>query len=482
MVRSKEIGLKKILGSSRSGLLRNILFETALVCVIATILGIILAYLVHPLVVEILGFEPPFDVFSFQMMAFIVVLIVGVVLFSGLYPAIVTSAFKPMDVMKQGFTKKGKSGLLLRRVLVVMQFGISQALIICTLVVASQLDFFISKDLGFNKEAIVNIALPQQGLEANKPFVDALETISQVKHFSLANGAPSSGNIWMHSFGFDGSQEEERHIAHGKYADTKYLETFGMELLAGRNYLESDTLREVVINEIMMHEMGIMSPEEAIGKNVDIGRTTVPIVGVVRDWHLVSLREPIQPSFIGMNTENFWEANIKLNATNIEQGLQAVEQAWEQVYPNDPFGYQFLDEQLAGFYDQEERLGQLLNLFAAIAIFISCLGLIGLVSFMVNQKLKEIGIRKVLGAGAQQIILLFSNEFALLIVIAFAVASPIAIYYMRDWLDSFAYSIELTPFVFILAIVVSFTIAFAMVFLQAFRAARLNPASILRDE
>ncbi len=482
MQRSREVGIKKVLGSSKSSLILNYLGETFLITAFSALLACGVAYMAYPLMTEILGYEPPFELTSPQILVFLVLATVFTVLFSGLYPAFLMAGFRPLEAIRSNLGRKVGGGLWLRRSLVVLQFGVSQTLIICTLVVNSQLDFFLSKDLGFDKDALITIPLPENQNDKYERFTNQLSAMRGISSYSVGNGAASSGNVWMQGYRFEGSIEEEQYMTHSKYGDENYIETFGMELLAGRSYRQSDTVREVVINEMMMSEMGIEDPVEAIQKSVNLGGTEVPIVGVVRDFNLVSLREPIQSCFIGMEKANFYEVFVKLDAENRASTLASLEASWMSAFPNQPFEYEYLDEQLAQNYEAEERLSQLFTVFAVIAIFIGCLGLFGMISYMVNQKLREVGIRKVLGASIANVVGLFSKEFVKLLVVAFLIAAPLAYYFMNEWLTEFAFRIALGPGIFLVALFVSLLIALATVGHKAFRAATINPVTTLRNE
>ncbi len=480
--RAKEVGIKKVLGSSKSGLIVHYLGETIVITLISTGLACIIAYLSYPLMTDVLGYEPPFTLLSPALISFMGMVGLSTVLLSGLYPALLMAGFRPLDAIRSGLSRKIGGGLWLRRVLVILQFGVSQVLIVCTLVVNSQLSYFLSKDLGFDRDALITIALPENQNDKYERFTNELGTIRGISKFSVGNSAASSSNIWMQGYSFDGALEDERFVSHSKYGDENYIGTFGMELLAGRSYRQSDTIREVVINEMMMNEMGITDPLDAIEKTVSLGRIEVPIVGVVRDFNLVSLREPIQACFIGMDKSNFYEVFVKVEADDRETTLAGIEASWNQSFPNEPFQYEYLDESLAQFYEAEERLSQLFTIFSVIAIFIGCLGLFGMISYMVNQKLKEIGIRKVLGASVTNVIKLFSMEFVKLLLVAFMVAAPVAHYYMDEWLAEFSFRIDLGADIFAIALLTSLVIALMTVSFRSFRAATINPVNTLRDE
>ncbi|MEM8895184.1 MAG: FtsX-like permease family protein, partial [Bacteroidota bacterium] len=480
--RAKEVGIKKVLGSSKSSLMMHYLGETAFITIISTGLACLIAHLSYPLMSEVLGYAPPFDLLALSSVSFLIIIGLATVILSGLYPALVMAGFRPLEAIRSSLSRKVGGGLWLRRVLVILQFGVSQTLIICTLVVNSQLSYFLSKDLGFDKDALITIALPENQSDKYERFTNELSGLPGISKYSVGNAAASSGNIWMQGYSFEGALEDEQFLSHSKYGDENYIETFGMELLAGRSYRQSDTIREVVINEMMMSEMGITDPNEALNKTVNIGRTEVPIVGVVRDFNLVSLREPIQACFIGMDKGNFQQVFAKVDAEDRQTTIASIEAAWNAAFPNEQFEYEYLDLQLAQFYEAEERLSQLFTIFSVIAIFIGCLGLFGMISYMVNQRLKEVGIRKVLGASAVSVVQLFSIEFVKLLMVAFLVAAPIAYYYMDEWLAEYSFRIDMGVGIFAIALLTSLFIALSTVGYRSFRVATINPVNTLRDE
>lgn len=484
--RSKEVGIKKVLGSNKKQLIGYFLGETSIITIIAILISVLLANLFYPYLIDIIGFTPTMNFLEdSSLVLFLLIVAILVITLSGIYPAIVSSSFSPSEVLKSNTNPKS-GGAMLRKGLVVVQFAISQILIICTIVVASQMDYFLNKDLGYNKEGIITAQLPQsanlQNVSHDK-IIDMLSSIPEVKSFSLANGAASSPNIWMTSYSFEGATPDGHYTAQMKYGDENYLNTFEMNLIAGKMYQKSDTLSEVVINERMMKEMGINDPDEAVGKSVNLGRTNnVKVVGVVSDFNISSLHDPIQPAAIGSNIRNYYVVNIKLQGDNLKEKIDKIEVGWNSVYPNENFEFQFLDEQIAAFYETEERVSNLFTLFAVIAIFIGCLGLFGLISYMANQRTKEVGIRKVLGASVPQIMYLFSFEFLKLVAFAFIIAAPISYYYMNEWLNKFTFRISIGVGVFVMAILASIVIAVITMSYRSFQAASANPVNTLRSE
>jgi hypothetical protein len=297
--------------------------------------------------------------------------------------------------------------------------------------------------------------------------------------------APSSDANWNSGWRFSDQAEYAPYPVNMKSADTSYFSTYGLQLVAGRVFQMGDTAREYVVNEAFVRKAGFRTPEEAIGKLIITGgRNTPPkpIVGVVKDFHLYSLHQGIDPCLIFPSKNAFSVAGLKLKSQNIPQTVEEIRKVWTATFPEFVFEHRFMDEIIARFYESEDRLAKLFQIFAGIAIFIGCLGLYGLVSFMAERKVKEIGVRKVLGASAGNIVFLFSLEFIRLVAIAFVVAAPVAYYLMQRWLQDFEYRIPIGAEIFLLAIGVTLLIAFLTVGYRSLRAATANPVKALRSE
>ena len=366
----------------------------------------------------------------------------------------------------------------------VTQFAISQMLIIGTIVAVSQMNYVQNADLGFNKDAV--LVLPVYNDSANLPRMQPLkQQLLQnpgVESVSLASDEPSSDNRSSSNFAFDHGDTKDFSL-YLKNGDEDYFKTFGLQLVAGRNFTASDTLKEVVVNEALLKRLGVANAQKAIGKDIDVGGGEwVPIVGVVKDFKTSSLRDVVRELAIYPGKQNYNEVAIKLHNNNIAQTVSQIQKIWEKTYPEYAFMSHFTDETITSFYEQETRLALLYKIFAVIAIFISCLGLYGLVSYMVAQKTKEVGVRKILGASVANIVYFFSKEYLLLIAIAFAVAAPVAWYVMNNWLQGFAYRINISISVFVLAVVASLFIALLTVGYRAIKAAIANPVKSLRTE
>lgn len=484
--RSKEVGVRKVLGSLRMQLFWQFISETGLISIIGALVAIVLAFIGLPYVNTWFSSQISINLFSdWQLMLFIVSLIVVVTLFSGSYPGLILAGFQPVLALKGKLSQQNVGGFNTRRTLIITQFAISQVLIIGMVVIANQMKYAQQSDLGFIKDAIVTVPIPSgTDLSKQKTIKNQFAALSGVEKASVFFRPPASGSNWSTSIKFDNRAEDEIFRVNVKSADEQYLSTFGLELVAGRNVFAADSMRECVVNETFIRKLNLTSPQDVIGKMVSMngGSNTGPIVGVVKDFHDRSFHEEINPVVITTLTSNYDNYGLKLNMANAPVTLAAVEKIWTQAYPDQIYEYQFLDEDIAEFYETESIMLKLIQTFSGIAIFIGCLGLYGLVSFMVAQKTKEIGIRKVLGGSISNIIWIFGKEFSRLIVIAFIVAAPLAWWLMHGWLQDFKFHIDIKVDVFILAIASTFVVATLTVGYQVIKAALMNPVKSLKSE
>ena len=482
--RSKEIGIRKVLGSMRWQLINQVMGETFIIVLLATVLAGFIAKIAMPFLSNVASIPGNVPLISLPSILFLLVVMAVVTILSGIYPALIVSGFKPVMALKSKITSANIGGISLRRVLVVTQFAISQILIIGTIVAVSQMNHVRNADLGFNKEAL--LILPSYTDSANlarmEPLRQRILQNPNVVSVSFGSDEVSSSNNWASNFAYDHKEDEGYPVFH-KFGDAEYLKTYGVQLLAGRNYVASDTTSELLINETLMHKLGIKDPQKIIGKDIRIGSGRwLPVVGVVKDFKTNSLKEETKPLTIAARKTFYFNIAVKINTKNLRTTTAQIQKLWEKTYPEYAFNSHFADETIDQFYRQETQLSLLYKIFAAIAIFISCLGLYGLVSFMASQKTKEVGIRKVLGAGVGSIVVMFSKEFTILISIAFIIAAPVAWYFMNGWLQDFQYRISIGFGVFVLAIFISLIIAWITVGYKAVRAALVNPVKSLRTE
>jgi putative ABC transport system permease protein len=490
--KSKEIGIRKTLGASRGQIARYFLGETLLITVFAVLLSLGITERALPWLNDFTGKELVLDMFgSPALMFFVLAVIVVVTLFSGFYPAVVLSGFNPVAVLKNRVKTQQGSGVAVRKTLVIFQFLIAQVLIIATLVISRQMDYLRTKPLGFDSEAVITLRLPDNKPATMEAFRSRLEGDQNIVSLTFASGAPTSANDFGTLYYLTEKGKEEAYDGvNVKPVDHHYMRTFGIKLKAGRWFTENDAPvskgdRYVyVITEAAMKQLGFNNPGQILGKHLTTGVMGIEgeIVGVVEDFHVRSLHTEMKPVVLMNFPFLYYEAGIRIRPGRIREALAGIEAQWETTFPDHDFEYEFLDEHLSGLYRSEERTFALFRIFAGISIFIGCMGLYGLVSFMASQKVKEIGIRKVLGASVGGIVALFSKEFVRVILIAFLVAAPLTWYVMHQWLQRFAYRTSIHWSVFVIGIAATVFIALLTVAYRSVRAALSNPVDTLRSE
>jgi ABC-type antimicrobial peptide transport system permease subunit len=472
--RSKEIGIRKALGSRRLQLIYQLMTETFFIVAGAVILSMMLAELIYPFLREMANLPAGGSILSAENLRFMGIMTVLVTLLAGSYPSLVLSGLQPLAALKKRLTASGN----VRRGLVITQFMISQVLIVATIVAISQMHLIRDVDLGFNKEAMLMLAAP-----ANPDvFKTKLLQNTGVAAVTLANDAPASNSNWMDIFYYDHAINTYGFNVDIKTGDADYLKTFELQLLAGRNYYNGDNSSELVINETFAKGLGFRNPADAIGHTLKVGDygSWRQVVGVVKDFVNNTLRDKIRPTAILPMKDGYFYTCVKLQPAHFMNTVNQIRKQWEELYPDYTYNGYFLDQNIATYYRQEQQLTGLYKLFAGIAIFISCLGLYGLVSFMTIQKRKEIGIRKILGASISHILFLFCKEFVILILIAFMIAAPLSWFAMNRWLENFTYHIHPGAAIFITALLMSVSIALITVGHKAAKAALRNPVRSLR--
>ncbi|MEO8861569.1 MAG: ABC transporter permease [Ginsengibacter sp.] len=482
--RSKEIGIRKVLGSNRLQLFLQVMGETAMIVFIALLIAVMLASVCLPFVKHIASIQENLSIFNLHTFVFVVLIIICVTILSGLYPSLILSRYNPLLALKNKISSASIAGISLRRSLVVLQFAISQILIIATIVAIGQMNFVNHADLGFNKDAVFLLSANADSAVISRmpAFKENLLHMQGIQSVSFNTDAPSSDNTWSSNFAFN-HKDDEKFPVSLKFGDEDYFKTFGLQLLAGRAYEKSDTIQEFVINETLLHKLGLKNAQDAIDKDIRLGSGSwKKIVGVVKDFKTHSLKQQINPILLAENKQFYGLTAIKLRSSNLAKTQLDIQTLWNRSFPEYAYTSSFMDENIAKFYEQETHLELLYKIFAALAVFISCLGLYGLVSFMAVQKTKEIGVRKVLGASVGNIIYIFSKEFTILIVIAFVIAAPLAYLIMQLWLNDFTYKINIGISVFVLAIFSSVIIAWITVGYRAIKAAIANPVKSLRTE
>jgi putative ABC transport system permease protein len=367
--------------------------------------------------------------------------------------------------------------------LVVFQFIIAQGLIICTIILIRQMNYFNNQSMGFDKDAIIDVPFPGDSVSNSKiDFLRVrLHAISGIKNLSFNSQPPATDdNSWV-DYKYDHALKYNGEYCIMKWVDPDYLKTYGLTLVAGRNF-SSDTAHEVLINERLLQDLGIKTPEDVLNKQMDIYQVVGPIVGVVKNFNSTGFKDKYSRVFFAPKKSWYQHVAIKLTSDQTTATLKVIEKIWNQTFPDYVFEYQFMDSSLENFYKQENQLAQLYKIFAGIAIFLGCLGLYGLASYMSVQRIKEVGIRKVLGASIGSIVYLFTKEFILLIFIAFLIAAPLAWYFMNQWLMDYAFRIDISWWIFVAGGLTSILVALATVSYRAIRAAIVNPVNSLRSE
>ena len=486
--RAKEVGVRKVLGSNKSQLQFQFIIETFLIVTSAVVLAAAITMLALPSINQLLELPLSLNILNNPVIIlFLVVVTIAVTLLAGFYPSIVLSRFNPIHALKSKSTVNAAKGISLRRGLVVFQFIIAQALIIGTLIIVKQMNYFINQPLGFDKDAIVNI--PYRPNNSGGKLTDYLRqqllSVNGIKAVSFSSNTPvEDDNNTLTAFKFDNAMKEADFQVITKFADNDYVPAYKLKLVAGRNLEPSDMTKEFLVNESFVKSLGFKKPEDILNKQISImnGMIKCPVVGVLKDFNDRSFRHDLAPLLITTNATMYRQVAIKLATTNISSTMQSIKNIWQQTFPEAVYEYRFLDDKIASFYKQENQLAQLYKIFAAIAIFLSCLGLYGLASFMAVQRVKEVGIRKVLGATAGNIVYIFSKEFIILIAIAFVIATPIAWYYMHQWLQDYAYRINISWWLFAVGGLVAIIIALATISFRAVKAAMANPVNSLRTE
>jgi len=487
--RAKEVGVRKVLGSNRTSLILQFLTETTVFTVIAVMLAVLL---IAPVLTAFQSFIPKgvaFNFFEPDTIIFLVSVIIITSLLAGLYPAKILSSYLPVLTLKGAGEQRGGEKWLLRKGLIVFQFSVSLIFIIGSIVIANQLKYAREKNPGFNADAIINVDTPWgDSLSKRNVLAQRIKGLSGVHKVALQWVPPMTTNNKGRGYSIKLNSADVKKIDVTQIAcNEDFIPVYNIKLLAGRNLMHADSIKEIVINENLSHLMGYIKPEEAVGKMIYWNDKPYPVVGVVSDFHTRSFHETIKPLCIVNRPDKEGTLAVKLaskgmHSNTVKTTLSQIEQIWKQVYPPSTFKYQFYDESLALLYTKDEQTATLVNAAMVIAIFISCIGLFGLALFTAEKRSKEISIRKILGASITNIAVMLSKDFAVLVIIALLIAAPVAWYFMNQWLLGFAYRINISWWVFVLAGTASISIALITVSFQAIKAAIANPVKSLRTE
>ncbi len=482
--RAKEVGLRKVVGSHRISLVKQFLTESLLFSFLSFVLGMLLAGALLPYFNILSGKSLSIPWAAWWLLPIMIISAFVIGIFAGLYPSFYLSSFKPIHVLK-GQVSRGAKNSLLRNGLVIFQFATSIILIIGTIVIYKQTHYILNKDIGFNKEQVMLI----QGTNTldNKTvmpdFKNELLKISQVKNASISDYLPISGTKRDgNTFHNEGKEKEESGVSAQKWRiDYDYLKTMGMKIIDGRNFskqMASDSAG-VIINKTMAGKLGLKEP---LGKQITNGWEHFRVIGVIEDFNYETMKQGVNPLCLVLGNNYSTIVAVKINPDNAKNTIASITSVWKKFAPNQPLRYTFMDESFANMYADVQRMGRICTSFAILAIIIACLGLFALSSFMAEQRNKEIGIRKVLGASVSGITAMLSKDFVKLVLIAFVIASPVAWWAMSKWLQDFAYRISIGWWMFAIAGFIAVIIALITISFQSVKAAFMNPVKSLRAE
>ena len=481
--RAKEVGIRKVAGALKSQLTRQFIGDSILLCFVAFLFSVGLAALLLPAFNHLAGKTISEGIFSnWKNISILFAASMGIGLLAGIYPALVLSSFKPVTVLKGRFAT-GTKGILLRKGLVVAQFTISIALITGTIIVYNQMKYMRNQDLGFSKDQM--LVIDTQGDKAKDALKQTVSAIPGVKSVSLTGSVPGGNNPGAYSEIENIKGDLQIANLDLYFVDFDYMPQFKMKIVAGRPFSKefgTDTTQAMVLNEAAVKLLGYSSPQQAIGKRFKQWGREGKVVGVVKDFHFRSLQTVIKPLSMRIEPGGCNLLAVNISASNAKSTIATIENKWKTMVPTRPFSYFFLDEFFDRQYRAEERFGKLFLNFAILAILISCLGLLGLASYSTMQRTKEIGIRKVMGASVSNIVNLLSKDFLKLVLLSFAIATPVAGYFMYKWLQDFAYKTSMHWWIFAVSGIIAVFIALFTVSFQAIKAAVANPVKSLRTE
>ncbi len=485
--RSKEIGIRKVLGSFKQHLFWQFMSETFIISLFALGIGFLFAFLFLPSFNNLFEIELSFkDLLSLQFFGFLTVILLLVSFLSGSYPGILMSRIIPVLALKGKLSHNDTGGASTRKVLVVAQFTISIILIASTIIISRQIDYAVNTNLGFDKNFITMLPIPRDiGEDKLYSLKDRLQQIPGVENITGCLSSPGgSQSIWSANIRYNNRPEDEEFSILSKLGDEDYIKTFDLELVEGRNFFKRDSIDEVIVNEKLGEKLGLSSSHELIGKQVKLNGNSInaTIVGVVKNFHDNNFTEGISPMYIAPQTKFYSEFALKINSQNSNEIIAKVKEKWSETFEEYIFEHRFLDERIAEQYETEQRYLSLSKIFSGLAILIGCLGLYGLILFFVGQRTKEIGVRKVLGSNIGNILVLFSKDFIKLIAISGLIATPITWYFMEQWLKGYAFRTQILWWYFIVAIVAVIVITLITISYQTLKVATTSPVKSLRSE
>jgi len=481
--RAKEVGVRKVIGAEKRQLSLQFVGESIIISLIAFLIALVLTFLTLPIFNDLAGKTISSGIFANPIhivYLFLIALVIGV--FAGIYPAFVLSAFKPVNVLKGNFAT-GTRGILLRKGLVITQFTISIVLIIGTIIIYNQMNFMRNQELGFDKEH--TLLLPVAPQSPKNALKDRINNITGVLSATLTSSVPGTGTSTAYSIMENSNKEDQIVTIKAYFVDHDFMQQFGLKVLAGRAFSRTfvtDSSEGMVVNEEAVKLLGYQSPKDALGAKFSQWGKEGKIIGVVQDFHFRSLQQNIQPLTLTIRPQRTDLLAIKIDGRNIKETIANIKNQWDVTLPNDSFDYSFLDETFDNQYQAQEQFGSLFLNFSILAIFISCLGLLGLAAYSMLQRKREIGVRKVLGASVSEVVKLLSKDFLKLVIIAFIIATPLAWFVMNTWLADFPYRITIQWWMFLVAGSCAILIALVTVSFHAVKASLVNPVLSLKSE
>lgn len=486
--RAREIGIRKTIGSSRTQLILQMLSETFLITLMATLLSVLLT----PWIMKLFAAYTPEGLtadflYHRDVILFLLMLNLFISVTAGIYPALILSSYKPVLVLKSLVAVSAPlRHVWIRKILTVGQFVIAQFFVIATMIVGKQIRYSMHADMGFNKDAVIKFDIPRDSLNVHRAtLIHQIKAIPGVQSVSSGFFSPADAGAAFVNISYNNGKEYVNPQAQIRWGDTAYLNVYDLKLAAGRNVSANDSVTEFLVNETFTREMDFQHPEQALGTYLRWNdKELVPIVGVIKDFHDMSLKSRISPMVFRNGTGSTFHVRLAPadKGTSWAAAISKIGQVYRQLYPEEPFKYSFVDEMVAGFYKNEQATAGLLKWATALTILISCLGLLGLVIYTTHSRTKEIGVRKVLGAPVKQIVTLLSKEFIVLVVLAFLIAAPVAWWAAYKWLQNYAYKTNMSWWVFALSGLLMVTLAIVTLSIRTVRAAMANPVKALRSE
>lgn len=486
--RAKEIGIRKTMGSSKKQLIFQFLGETFFITLISTAISVCLMPVFFDMFKD---FIPPGLDISFLQQLPVLIFLVAITIFvsfiSGIYPALILAGYRPAIVLKnQSFARKGETRhAWIRKGLTISQFVVAQFFVIATIMVSKQINYSLNTDLGFNKDGIITFDVPRDTVASHtQTLLNDIRAIPEVQVASSGFLSPADVGVAFTNVSYAPRKDVQPEVQ-VRWGNPAYIDVYKLKLLAGRNVAASDTFREFLINDTYAKLLGFQKPNDALGKYLSFNGKQMPIVGVMQDFHDQSMHAAIFPLVFADGNGSTFHIRLKPNTAGgfaWHNAIIKIQKAYKQMYPDEDFNYKFYDDTIAKMYEQEQQTASLLSWATGLAIFISCLGLLGLVMYTINTRIKEIGIRKILGASVTNIVSILSTDFIKLVCIAFLIAAPLAWWAVYKWLQGYAYKTAMSWWVFVLAGICMLLIALITLSLQTIKAAVANPVKSLRTE